>query len=276
MPRPAAEYLLGLRAHGNFQRNFSIQRLDLRPHHPTFAVKTSTEEDVRKSSPSRSNFGSSATSTIRYKSEPSGPAPATRTFEPVLTPAGDADIQPTVLALKSTGGAVMRLIQTNGDGLLIGGGGARPVASLGAAHPAEDGTEEVGEVILAALAAEDVARVAVLDVDPARRTGGARLTAEPLAPVEVAGRAAALLPVGIGATELVVARAFLRVAQHLVGLIDLLELVLGLLVAGVPVRMIFHGQLAIRLADVVSVRGAFQTENLVVILVVHTAAFYAV
>jgi len=52
------------------------------------AMNTSVVAEVCKLSPSRSKRGSSATSTIRYKSRPSGAAPATRTFEPVFTPAG--------------------------------------------------------------------------------------------------------------------------------------------------------------------------------------------
>ena len=50
--------------------------------------------------------------------------------------------------------------------------------------------------------------------------------------------------------ELVVFLAFLRVGEHLVGLVYFLELSLGRLVAGVNVRVILAGQLPIRLLDI--------------------------
>ena len=53
-------------------------------------------------------------------------------------------------------------------------------------------------------------------------------------------------PVG---AELVVLLALLGVAEHLVGLVDLLELRLGGLVAGVHVGMVLAGELAVRLLD---------------------------
>ena len=83
------------------------------------------------------------------------------------------------------------------------------------------------------------------------------LSAEPLTPIEVAGRAAALLPVGIRASKLVIAGALFLIAQYLISLVDLLELFLGLFIAGVAVRVILHGQFAIGLADVVRAGRAF-------------------
>ena len=52
-------------------------------------------------------------------------------------------------------------------------------------------------------------------------------------------------------TELVVLLTLLWVVQHVVGLGSLLELLLGFLVAGVTVGVIFDGYLAIRLLDLV-------------------------
>ena len=92
--------------------------------------------------------------------------------------------------------------------------------------------------------------------------------ADPLAPVEVAGRAA-LLPLGVGLAQLVVAGALLGVAQDLVGLVDLFKAVLGLLVAGVAVGVIFHGQVAVDLFDLVGTGAARDAEDLVVVVIFH-------
>mgnify|MGYP000831510127 CR=1 FL=1 len=66
-------------------------------------------------------------------------------------------------------------------------------------------------------------------------------------------RAAAILGsvvgVNTGKAVLVVELALLRVRKHLVCLVDLLELFLGFLVAGVIVRVVLHGQLAVSLFD---------------------------
>ena len=48
-----------------------------------------------------------------------------------------------------------------------------------------------------------------------------------------------------GVTKLVVGRFFLGIAQGLIGFTDFLEFLLGLLVVGVLVRMIFDGELAV-------------------------------
>src|SRR5699024_7421155 len=49
--------------------------------------------------------------------------------------------------------------------------------------------------------------------------------------------------------KLVIAFAFFRVRKDVVGLVDFLELLLGGLVAGVQVRMVFFGQLAVGAFD---------------------------
>src|SRR5688572_2792468 len=51
------------------------------------------------------------------------------------------------------------------------------------------------------------------------------------------------------AAVLVVSCAFLRIGQDLVGLLGLLEALLGLLVIAIPVRMVLHGQAAVGLGD---------------------------
>ena len=72
-----------------------------------------------------------------------------------------------------------------------------------------------------------------------------------------------------GMAELVVGRAFFRIAQHLVGLADLLEFFLGGLVVGIFVGMILDGQFAVGLFDLIR-RGAFlDAEQFVVIGLGH-------
>src|SRR5699024_1973350 len=91
-------------------------------------------------------------------------------------------------------------------------------------------------------------------------------TAEPAA--KAAGPAALLgCVVGVyaGKAELVVPLALFGVGQYVVGLVDLLELFLGLFVAGVQVRVVFLGKLAVCAFDLV-VAGIFaNAQDLVVI-----------
>src|ERR687895_644892 len=119
--------------------------------------------------------------------------------------------------------------------------GSRPLAT------AEEGLEEVGE---RGLIAEEVAQVLV--------AGGAVLVAH--APRARIGEAAPLERLGpcagclLGAlpllvlpparAELVVALALLGVAEHLVGLVELLEALLGLAIAGIDVGVVAARQLA--------------------------------
>ena len=85
-------------------------------------------------------------------------------------------------------------------------------------------------------AAEDVAQVAEVEARGAVAPAGAA------SPGAIAG-------VYAGEAELVIPGLLVRVGQHLVGLIDLLELLLGLLVAGVHVRVVLPGQLFIGFFD---------------------------
>ena len=68
-------------------------------------------------------------------------------------------------------------------------------------------------------------------------------------------------------------RALLIVAQDLIRLVDLLELFLRLLIAGVLIRMIFHGKLAVRRTDLIRAGFAFHAKDLVVIFIVHDGIF---
>src|SRR5262249_44340382 len=71
--------------------------------------------------------------------------------------------------------------------------------------------------------------------------------------IKAAGKAGPALLEG-GVTVAVVLRAFLRVRQDLVGLGQFFEFLLGGFVAGVPVRMVAQGRLAIGLFEFVGAR----------------------
>src|SRR5205823_8184629 len=63
--------------------------------------------------------------------------------------------------------------------------------------------------------------------------------------------------------EAIEIRALRRVVEDVVGVLDLLELLLGLLVAGVLVGVELLGQLAVRLGDLVRRRGRGDAEDFV-------------
>src|SRR6478752_1353031 len=90
---------------------------------------------------------------------------------------------------------------------------------------------------------------------------------EALVPV---GRRLKILAVVPLAAQTVIGCAFLRILEDLIGLAQFLETVLpiGLLA---DVRMIFARELAIRAPDLVLRRGAWQSENLVVVPVFHSS-----
>src|SRR5688572_5767959 len=73
--------------------------------------------------------------------------------------------------------------------------------------------------------------------------------------------------------ELVVGRPLLRVGQHFVGLVGLLEMLLGLRVVRIAVRMPLHGQLPVGLLDVLFGRVPVYAEHLVVVALRHASAF---
>ena len=141
-------------------------------------------------------------------------------------------------AVALTGGALLAALHGN---LLLaaesrlgeadGHAGADALAPLGTIAPLLTAAEAAAEK-----AAEDIAQIAEVE---ARRA------------VAPSGAACAIAGVDAGKTKLVVPRLFLRIGQHLVGLVDLLELLLGLLVAGVHIRVVFAGQLFICFFDLV-------------------------
>ena len=141
----------------------------------------------------------------------------------------------------------------------------RPALRFGRAA-AEERVEEVRERVLvaedpphlvfghrpeAALAAADVHRP--------------RAVAEGARPALLL-RLLVLAPVG---AQFVVLAALVRVAEHLVGLVDLLEARLGGLVARVDVRVDLARELAVRLLDLLLGRGLRDAERGVVVLEFH-------
>jgi len=71
-------------------------------------------------------------------------------------------------------------------------------------------------------------------------------------------------------TVLVIPASLVRIAQNFVGFGSFLEFLFSFLVAGVPVRMMLHGKLAIGLLDLILARSSLDAENLVVILLSHS------
>jgi hypothetical protein len=88
----------------------------------------------------------------------------------------------------------------------------------------------------------------------------------------VAESGAARTAVGEGRmAEAVVGRALLGVGEGLVGLVDLLELDLGLVVARIPVRVVLHRELAKGGFHFRIGRGPRDAENLVVVALGHVS-----
>src|SRR5579859_7761260 len=142
---------------------------------------------------------------------------------------------------------------------------ARRTGAEGARVVAEEGAEEVGEAthLVRGHATVRVAHAA----RPASR--GERPGTEGATPLAGAGGAAVLLvclPVG---AQLVVALALLGVGEDGVGLVGVLEALLGGLVVGVAVRMQLTCQAAVGLLDLGLRRRLRHTQDLVVVLVVH-------
>jgi hypothetical protein len=65
--------------------------------------------------------------------------------------------------------------------------------------------------------------------------------------------------------EAIIQLPLVRVRQHLVGLGQLLEPLLGLLVAGIAVGMVFHRQPTISLLYLAYLAATFKAEDLVIV-----------
>ena len=136
--------------------------------------------------------------------------------------AGDGDV---LLA------AVHGLVKAQGDphaDVLPLAGGVGVCLTGRAAKAAEPAAEDI---------AEDVAQIDAI---------GTAEAAEAARAAAVLGRVAGVNP---REAVLIVHLALLRVRKHLVGFIDFLEFFLGILVAGVVVRVVLHCQLAVGFFD---------------------------
>jgi hypothetical protein len=89
--------------------------------------------------------------------------------------------------------------------------------------------------------------------------------AEDVAETAHAAGGAGGMRVDAGMAELVVGGALLPVGQHLVGFLRLLEVLLGLGVVRIAIRMPLHGELAIRALEIGVARVAIDAKNLVVV-----------
>jgi hypothetical protein len=83
------------------------------------------------------------------------------------------------------------------------------------------------------------------------------------------GGAHAGLRIDAGVTVLVVGRALLRVGENFVGFLDFLEVLLGLGVVRIAIRMIFHRQLAVSLLDFIIGGVAIDAQNVVKVAFCH-------
>ena len=155
-------------------------------------------------------------------------------------------------AISLTGRALLTALQ--GDGFLAAEGRLRKAD--GDAGP--DAFPPLGGVGVAALtAAESTAEKAAEDVAQVTKVEAAAISAAP--------GSRAVVRIHPGEAELVVPGFFLGIGQDLIGLVDLLELLLGLFIAGVHVRVVFPGQLFICFFDFI-LRGALlDAQHLVII-----------
>ena len=110
---------------------------------------------------------------------------------------------------------------------------------------------------------------AVLDAWPAGPARPGRGLREVLDSSRIRRRAACLLPALVVLPKFVVLAPFLGVAQDLVRLVDFLEARFGGLVAGIQIGMILARQPPISFLDLFLVRVLLNTQNLVVVLILH-------
>src|SRR5262249_28977292 len=75
-----------------------------------------------------------------------------------------------------------------------------------------------------------------------------------------------------GMAEAIIGGALVAILEHLVGLVDLLELVLAVLVARIAVRVILHGELAEGGLEVAVTATALDPQDLVVVALRHGVA----
>ena len=127
-------------------------------------------------------------------------------------------------------------------------------AAAHASHSAKQSFEEVAE--RASRFARASASEEVFHID------GAAKAAARASPVRRRGEIRAVLPIR---SKLVVLPALVRVAEDFVRFLDFFELLFGLFVVRVQVRMVFAGELAVCLLEFVFLGGSRNTEDFVVI-----------
>ena len=132
--------------------------------------------------------------------------------------------------------ALGRLGETDGQVVtqIRSGHGARTARSRGKAEEISENVAEVGENVLGAAEASHAAVALHARVPKA-----------------------------------VIAGAFVRIAQYVVSLGGLLESLLSLGVAGVVVRMVFHGHFPVGTLDFVLSGGTADTQNFVIVALHH-------
>ena len=129
--------------------------------------------------------------------------------------------------------------------------------------------------LLRASEAERAAEAAAKAAEPAEATAAEQIAkdvaqvhtacAAKAATKAAAGLAGPIVGIDPSETELVIALALVRVGKNIVGLVDLLELFLGILIAGVQIRVVLFGQLAVGAFDL-GIGGVFaDPQHLVVI-----------
>jgi hypothetical protein len=157
------------------------------------------------------------------------------------------------LKLEDAGGAVIGLLQGHLCGVLDILAAARPSTPT-----AEDPTEKVAQV-----AELKIAQVELLEA------AGAAAPAEPLL-AALAPRLLELVSVlPLVAVEVVLA-PLVGIGEHLVGGVDLLEPLLGRLIAGVHVGVELAGQPSIGLTDLLVAGAALHPQGGIVVLAGHS------
>ena len=181
---------------------------------------------------------------------------------PFLHARRDLDGDLAIVDLQSHLAAERRGDKGNGDlGRVLGLGFRAAGSTLACAAAAKDALKVCGSAGAATAkhVAKHLRRLLRIDLLKTR-------SASPMK-MGVAETARATLRPGVraGFAETVVLAALRLVAQDIVGRLHFLELPLGLLVAGVAIRMILPGQLAVSLLDLVLGGVAFDSQGLVII-----------
>ena len=132
-------------------------------------------------------------------------------------------------------------------------------------QPGHDVLTPAGAALAAASSAAAAAEQVTEDVTQVTEP------AEPAKAIEAAvatGTAGRVVGIHAGKAVLIIPGPLFVIGQHLVGLAHFLELLLGFLVAGVPVGMVFHGCLSISPFDFIGAGALLNAQHLIVITLV--------